>query len=262
MTLGRDASRTFLTTAGFWALMILCLMPAAVQAADLGFLVLNFKAPESEQPIAFSHKLHASQNGIACQYCHLYARRSYSSGVPPVSTCVGCHGSNEMKLVKPESPEVNKMRDYWSKGEPIPWAKVHDIPDYVRFPHKKHINAESSRFVENAGTGCDLENDPRSLECRLMLFRGGGDGRCESCHGNVSQMEVVKVVDRSFGGMGWCMQCHLQVKGAVDRKRTGNTMAGWFNARELDQEREKLLHLVNKKGHHNPNMNDCYTCHY
>ena len=93
----------------------------------------------ANQPIAFSHKLHTVQNGIPCQYCHLYARRSFSSGVPPVSTCIGCHGPNEQKLVKPDSLEVKKMRDYWAKGEPIPWVKVHDIPDFVRFPHKVHI---------------------------------------------------------------------------------------------------------------------------
>jgi len=80
------------------------------------FLTLGSKqAYAEEQPIAFSHKLHTVQNGIACQYCHLYARRSFSSGVPPVSTCIGCHGPQEQKLVQPESAEVNKMRDYWAK---------------------------------------------------------------------------------------------------------------------------------------------------
>ena len=232
------------------------------------FLVPIFFSPTlkplkaKEQPIAFSHNLHASQNGIACQYCHLYARRSYSSGVPPVSTCIGCHGSNDMKIVNPESAEVNKMRDYWDKKEPIPWVKVHDLPDFVRFPHKKHMNVKSDRFVEKAGIGCNMENDPRTLECKLMQFRSGGDQRCQACHGNVSQMEVVVKVDKNFGGMGWCMECHLQVKGAVERKRTMDTLAGWFNAKENDQKREAAMHMIHEEGYHNPNMNDCYTCHY
>ena len=81
--------------------MMILVYSSAIHAADIGFLVLNSKAPERNQPIAFSHQLHVSQNGIACQYCHLYARRSYASGVPPVSTCVGCHGTKEMKLVHP-----------------------------------------------------------------------------------------------------------------------------------------------------------------
>ena len=215
-----------------------------------------------EQPIAFSHKLHAVQNGIACQYCHLYARRSFSSGVPPVSTCVGCHGPHEQKLVQPESKEVNKMRDFWSKKEPIPWVKIHDVPDFVRFPHKEHINADSNRLLDDAGGGCDTENASRSLECKLALFRTGGDERCLACHGDIRQMDVIQQVDENFGTMGWCMECHLQVKGAKERKRTGNTMAGWYHAKEMNAKREATIGLVNDKGYHNPNMLDCYTCHY
>ena len=215
-----------------------------------------------EQPIAFSHKLHTVQNGIPCQYCHLYARRSFSSGVPPVSTCIGCHGPQEQKLVKPESEEVNKMRNFWANGEPIPWVKIHDIPDFVRFPHKEHINANSNRFIEGAGSGCDAENTPRSLECKLALFRTGGDERCLSCHGDLRQMDVVKQVDDNFGKMGWCMECHLQVKGAKERKRTGSTLEGWYHAKEMDAKREVAIGLINEKGYHNPNMMDCYTCHY
>ena len=227
------------------------------------FLSLSSKqAYAEEQPIAFSHKLHTVQNGIACQYCHLYARRSFTSGVPPVSTCIGCHGPQEQKLVQPESVEVNKMRDYWAKGEPIPWVKIHDIPDFVRFPHKEHINADSNRFVDDAGAGCDPENAPRSLECKLAQFRTGGDERCLSCHGDVRQMDVIKQVDENFGAMGWCMECHLQVKGAKERKRTDNTLDGWYHAKEMDAKREVAIGLVNEKGYHTPNMLDCYPCHY
>ena len=227
------------------------------------FLALGSKkAYAEEQPIAFSHKLHTVQNGIACQYCHLYARRSFSSGVPPVSTCIGCHGPKEQKLVQPESAEVNKMRNYWANAEPIPWVKIHDVPDFVRFPHKEHINADSNRLVNDAGAGCDAEKAPRSLECKLAQFRTGGDERCLSCHGDLRQMDVVKQVDANFGKMGWCMECHLQVKGAKERKRTGSTLDGWYHAKEMDAKREVAIGLINEKGYHNPNLLDCYTCHY
>jgi len=227
------------------------------------FLAIGSKQTYAEeQPIAFSHKLHTVQNGIPCQYCHLYARRSFSSGVPPVSTCIGCHGPHEQKLVKPESIEVNKIRDFWANDKPIPWVKIHDIPDFVRFPHKEHINADSNRLINDAGAGCDTEKAPRSLECKLALFRTGGDERCLSCHGNLRQMDVVKQVDDNFGKMGWCMECHLQVKGAKERKRTGSTLDGWYHAKEMDAKREVAIGLINEKGYHNPNMMDCYTCHY
>ena len=154
------------------------------------------------------------------------------------------------------------MRDYWAKQEPIPWVKIHDIADFVRFPHKAHINADSSRLLDTAGSGCDIEKDPRSLECKLSHFKTGGDQRCVACHGEISQMEVVKKVDANFGKMGWCMECHLQVKGAKERKRAGSTLEGWYNAKALDARRENSMMLVNKIGHHNPNMLDCFTCHY
>ena len=154
------------------------------------------------------------------------------------------------------------MRDFWSKKEPIPWVKIHDVPDFVRFPHKEHINADSNRLLDDAGGGCDTENASRSLECKLALFRTGGDERCLACHGDIRQMDVIQQVDKNFGTMGWCMECHLQVKGAKERKRTGNTMAGWYHAKEMNAKREATIGLVNDKGYHNPNMLDCYTCHY
>jgi len=219
-------------------------------------------AQQQEQPINFSHQIHAGQDGIPCQYCHLYARRSNSSGVPPVTTCIGCHGPNEQKIIRPDSPEVDKMRNYWADQAPIPWVKIHDIPDYVRFPHKKHIGADPARFIDGAGSACDLQKDPRSLECKVQKFRKGGDTRCTACHGEVQEMAVVEKVDKDFGKMGWCLQCHLKVKGVIERKRAMSTLAGWFDAKANDQKREAAAFLVNEKGYHNPKLTDCMTCHH
>ena len=121
---------------------------------------------------------------------------------------------------------------------------------------------KDAELINDAGAGCDTEKAPRSLECKLALFRTGGDERCLSCHGNLRQMDVVKQVDDNFGKMGWCMECHLQVKGAKERKRTGSTLDGWYHAKEMDAKREEAIGLINEKGYHNPNMLDCYTCHY
>ena len=70
------------------------------------------------------------------------------------------------------------------------------------------------------------------------------------------------VVDNFFGKMGWCMECHLQVKGAKERKRTGSTLAGWIHAKENDIKREAAIGLVYDKGFHNRNTLDCLACHY
>jgi len=90
------------------------------------------------QPIEFSHTIHATDNEIPCQHCHIYADKTPVAGVPSVSKCMGCHQS--VPSVR-ESPEIIKLAAYWENQEPIPWIKVHDLPDYVHFTHKRHIKA-------------------------------------------------------------------------------------------------------------------------
>lgn len=121
-----------------------------------------------EQPIEFSHKIHAGDNKIPCMYCHIYAERSRVSGVPNVQRCMGCH-----KIIKTDSPLIQKLTEYWDKKEPIPWVKVYNLPDYVHFTHKRHIKA--------------------GLDCKL-------------CHGDVASMDrITKVASLQ---MGWCLNCH------------------------------------------------------
>ena len=132
--------------------------------------VLYFPGLTPEQPIAFSHKIHAGDNEIPCQYCHVYARRSISAGVPSVNKCVGCHSN-----VATDKPQIRKVMNYWDNQEPIPWIKVHDLPDFVYFPHKRHVAAE----IE-----------------------------CQTCHGPVETMEVVTRLAPLK--MGWCLECHRQ----------------------------------------------------
>lgn len=214
------------------------------------------------QPIAFSHKLHATQNQIACQYCHIYARRSSVSGIPPVQICAGCHGNDQMKLIAADKPEADKVRKYWSDKKPIPWEKVHDIPDFVRFTHEGHINASSDRLPEMTKKKCDMKKDPRSIECRVHQFREGGDTRCQACHGEIKSMDVVKKVDEKFGKMGWCLECHIQVKDAKARKSALTTLGGWFGAKNQEALREKNIEWKSPEGYHHPNTHDCLTCHY
>ena len=126
------------------------------------------------QPIAFSHAHHVGEIGIDCQFCHAYARRGPVAGIPSVQRCVGCH-----RVVLNEQPEILKVLAYWRNEEPIPWVRVHDLPDYVRFTHKPHVRA-----------GVD----------------------CADCHGLVEQMEAAVQVESL--SMGWCLSCH-QERGAT-----------------------------------------------
>lgn len=128
-----------------------------------------------DQPIPFSHKLHAGDRGIECQYCHNAARRSQSAGIPPMNTCMGCH-----KIVKADAEPIKMMAKMYKENEPVVWTKVHDLPDYVRFTHQPHVLAKDS-------------NGNQLLSC-------------ESCHGEVKEMTTV--AQWAPLQMGWCIECH------------------------------------------------------
>lgn len=125
-----------------------------------------------EQPIAFSHQLHAGQNQIPCRYCHVSPGEGPHSSVPGANTCMNCH-----TMVLPQSPEIQKIKNAWETGKPIEWVKVHDLPDHARFSHSPHINF-----------GFD----------------------CSECHGQVNTMDVVST--QNDFNMGWCVDCHRDPK--------------------------------------------------
>lgn len=122
-----------------------------------------------DQPIAYSHKIHAGKLGIDCQYCHSQVFESKQANVPATQTCMNCHSQVDSK--RPE--EVQKIRDSWKSGEPIEWIRVHNLPDYAYFDHSAHVNA---------GVGC------------------------ESCHGRIDRMDVVHQAKPL--SMSWCLDCH------------------------------------------------------
>jgi hypothetical protein len=140
----------------------------------------NYGADAGIQPIAFPHQIHAQTNQIDCQYCHFSAERSFSAGIPPVSTCIGCHGPGKVQVQSEQGQQqIELVTQYWNDGEPIPWARIHKVADHVKFPHLRHINA-----------GLD----------------------CTQCHGPVQEMGVLQQPDEAWGNgkMGWCISCHVE----------------------------------------------------
>ncbi len=135
--------------------------------------------PVVTQPIEFPHYIHVEKMGIDCMYCHTYARRSAVSGIPRLSKCIGCHQSIES--VK-DKPRIKMLLDYWDKQQAIPWKKVHDLPDFVRFNHERHIQ----RFI------FDQDRPTREV--------------CGYCHGDVGSMTTARRVKAL--SMGWCISCH------------------------------------------------------
>jgi Cytochrome c7 and related cytochrome c len=137
-----------------------------VQAKRLG----NTQGYEPEQPIAYSHKVHAGDNQINCLYCHFAAERGKHAGIPPTQLCMNCH-----KQVKKKSPEVQKIKDALDDEKPIEWIRVHQLPSFVYFNHSVHVN---------------------------------GGVNCQECHGPVETMDRVR--QHSSLTMGWCLDCHRQ----------------------------------------------------
>ena len=145
-------------------------------------------AGEYTQPIKFSHVTHAGKNEIPCEFCHIYARRSISSGIPPVRTCFGCH--QVVEGTEPDQKtEIAKVVGYWERQEVIPWKKIHDVPDFVHFSHKRHIKI-----------GFD----------------------CTQCHGDMSKVaEVTMDSMKQELSMGWCVKCHATKHPAANGKIAG-----------------------------------------
>jgi len=135
--------------------------------------------PVVTQPIEFPHYIHVEQNQIDCLYCHTSARRSAVSGIPRLSKCAGCH--ENIESVK-DKPRIKLLLDYWDKKQAIPWKKVHDLPDFVRFSHERHIQ----RFI--------FQEDRPTREV------------CGYCHGDVGTMTTARRVKAI--SMGWCIDCH------------------------------------------------------
>jgi hypothetical protein len=166
---------------------------------------------EPDQPIAFSHRLHAGELGIDCLYCHFAAEKSRHAGIPAASTCMKCHrfvtatlaalraedakakkeGRPPGQVVSPELEKLYRALGLDRELKPLPrqkpqliaWVRVHNLPDFVYFDHRPHVAAGVA---------------------------------CQSCHGPVETMERLRQV--SDLTMGFCLNCH--------RQNQGKTMAG------------------------------------
>ncbi len=136
------------------------------------------------QPIKFSHITHVQKHKIECQLCHWNVAKSPYASIPEVETCAGCHNKNGLFLggqTEEQKAEIAKLQKYIASGEPIPWEKVHVMPDHVRFDHRRHVKAGVS---------------------------------CQSCHGQIPEMEEVERV--SSMKMGWCVSCHREKGTSID----------------------------------------------
>ena len=156
-------------SATIWIFVLLVLKATLDGAYSVG--VQQGYAPK--QPISFSHKLHAGEYKIDCNYCHTGVNRGKSAHIPSANICMNCHG-----VIKKESPEIQKIYTSIENNQPIEWVRVHNLPDLAYFNHAQHVNV--------------------------------GGVECENCHGDVGKMEVIE--QRSSLTMGWCIDCHRKTE--------------------------------------------------
>lgn len=154
-----------------------------------GVLLLSRVYAAPPQPLVYQHSKHISA-GATCLYCHAGASRGAVAGLPSLAKCMGCHTN-----INPQDPadqkDIDLLVKYWEEKRPVQWIKINDQPDFVQFNHRPHVAAGVA---------------------------------CETCHGNVSQMNYAQAYNHN---MGWCLSCHRQ------------------------QAPEKVARLI-----------DCATCHY
>lgn len=131
-----------------------------------------------EQPIKFSHKLHAGDMRIDCKYCHIGTEKGRHALVPSTNICMNCH-----TIARKDKPEIIKLTKYFTEGKPIPWKRIHKVPDYAYFNHSVHVN--------------------KNIDC-------------QNCHGKIENLETVEQV-KSWT-MATCLNCHKDPHANVSQK--------------------------------------------
>lgn len=200
-----------------------------------------------EQPIYYSHKVHAGINQINCLYCHGSAWESKHAAIPSINICMNCHKAISTyekgpKLYDEKGDEINgtaeieKLYKYagftpgqpWdpSKAKPVEWVKIHNLPDHVYFNHSQHVNA--------------------------------GNVACQTCHGNIQEMDVVS--QQSDLSMGWCINCHRETKVDFFNKAdsTGNKYYSIYEKFHNDMKSGKMDSVTVK----DIGGLECQKCHY
>lgn len=180
-----DAILANKTIVGLLGIVLLVLVAKVGWNAAMGIGV--YEGYEPEQPIKFSHKLHAGENGIDCNYCHYSASFSKSAGIPSANLCMNCHtyiqegpqyGKEEIGKIYAALDFDPVTKTYGPNQKPIKWVKVHNLPDHAYFNHSQHVTI--------------------------------GKIACQKCHGPVETYTVGK--QWAPLTMGWCINCHKETK--------------------------------------------------
>jgi hypothetical protein len=146
-------------------------------ALPLAFACLVLAAADGPgQPLPFSHKAHAGDLKLQCKMCHPNPDPGESMTIAAAPVCMQCHAA-----IKTDSPAIQKLAAYAKDGKRIPWVRIYEVPSFVNFNHRAHLQARNT---------------------------------CEECHGKVAERDrLYREVDLN---MGACMNCHAAKKASID----------------------------------------------
>jgi len=201
-----------------------------------------------EQPINYSHKLHAGELGIDCQYCHSTASYSKSASIPSLNTCMNCHKgvqgtAEDGDNINPEIAKIYAALDYNPEGKPgeqygpnrkaVKWVRIHNLPDLAYFNHSQHVKV--------------------------------GGLQCQECHGPIQDME--KVYQYSSLQMGWCIDCHRSKNIDVENNNYYEKLHASVKKQlnSADSAKYRKDYFKDGKLIITPSMNggtECAKCHY
>ena len=169
------------------------------------------------QPVPFSHQHHVAGLGLDCRYCHTGVEVSQFAGLPPTETCMTCHSQ-----LWTEADVLAPVRASYAEGVPIPWRRVHDLPDYTFFNHAIHVN---------------------------------NGVPCVECHGRVDKMPLMWREEPLQ--MQWCLECHRDPAHRLRPIETVTAME-W----QAEEDPELLApRLMAAYDIHPERLTDCYVCH-
>ncbi len=171
-----------------------------------------------DQPVPFSHEHHVRGLGLDCRYCHASVETSSYAGMPPTKTCMTCHSQ-----IWTNAPVLEPVRESWRTGRPIRWTRVHNLPDFVYFDHRIHIQK---------GVGCS------------------------TCHGQVDRMPLM--FQAASLQMEWCLTCHREPERFLRPREQVFNMSYEYppNQLALGQELAQRYHLQSRQL-----MQNCSLCH-
>jgi hypothetical protein len=183
---------------------------ASPRTTDVGYM--------PTQPVEYSHAMHVGKLGMDCRYCHNTVEEAAHAAIPPTQTCMNCHTN-----ILPNSPKLLPVRESYATGQPIPWVRVHDLPDFVYFNHSAHVR------------------------------RGVG---CVECHGRIDKME--RVYQAKMLSMGWCLDCHRN-PGPRLRPADQITNMAWVPGEDPNVLGQRLMKQYNIRDEQY--MTNCSICH-